>query len=181
MIIDMGSGPQPMEDADIHMDLLAYPHVEVLHDMLTVPYPFEDNFADVIYLHEVVEHISIFDINKVFSEVYRILKPGGYVEIIVPDLLWVMDKFSREDWASLGSIRWLQKSPNIEKNVMRIIYGGSYDEPEKDKPTMRHISGWTMNLIKESLLEAVAPEVWRRIERLENKKDVCNLLVQATK
>lgn len=42
-------------------------------------FPFEDNFFDVIHTNQVIEHIVYLD--DFISEVYRILKPGGYVVV----------------------------------------------------------------------------------------------------
>jgi ubiquinone/menaquinone biosynthesis C-methylase UbiE len=41
--------------------------------------PFNNNFFDVIHANQVIEHIS--DLDKFLSEIYRVLKPGGYVII----------------------------------------------------------------------------------------------------
>jgi ubiquinone/menaquinone biosynthesis C-methylase UbiE len=41
--------------------------------------PFENNFFDVIHADQVIEHIAYLDC--FISEIYRVLKPGGYVII----------------------------------------------------------------------------------------------------
>lgn len=45
--------------------------------------PFEDNFFDLIFLHEVLEHVK--DDRKTVLETYRVLKPGGQIIIFVPN------------------------------------------------------------------------------------------------
>jgi ubiquinone/menaquinone biosynthesis C-methylase UbiE len=45
--------------------------------------PFENNFFDVIVLAWVLEHLS--DPAKAFSEIHRVLKPGGSVIFITPN------------------------------------------------------------------------------------------------
>lgn len=42
-------------------------------------FPFEDNLFDVIHADQVIEHIAFLD--KFIAEIYRVLKPGGYVVI----------------------------------------------------------------------------------------------------
>jgi len=42
-------------------------------------FPFEDNFFDVIHANQVIEHIAFLD--NFISEIFRILKPGGYIVI----------------------------------------------------------------------------------------------------
>jgi SAM-dependent methyltransferase len=41
--------------------------------------PFKDNYADYIETVNVIEHISFRNIEKAFSEMYRVLKPGHKV------------------------------------------------------------------------------------------------------
>lgn len=56
--------------------------VDVAHNLNLLPYPFEDNFADEIYLIHVLEHLEN-PIEKL-EEMHRILKPGGLLYLRVP-------------------------------------------------------------------------------------------------
>lgn len=54
---------------------------DVVHDLNITPWPFKDNTFDEIHAYEVIEHLgrqgdyeSFF---SQFTEIYRILKPGG--------------------------------------------------------------------------------------------------------
>lgn len=56
---------------------------DVIHDLAKLPLPFADNSFDEIHAYEVLEHTGsqgdwrfFFD---QFAELYRIVKPGGYV------------------------------------------------------------------------------------------------------
>jgi len=56
---------------------------DVVHDLNQLPYPFDDNMFDEIHAYEVLEHLGtqgdyrfFFD---QFSELHRILKPGGWL------------------------------------------------------------------------------------------------------
>lgn len=48
------------------------------------PHNISDNTYDFIFCVEVVEHLFWDRLPKVFSEMYRILKPGGFVMITTP-------------------------------------------------------------------------------------------------
>jgi predicted SAM-dependent methyltransferase len=48
--------------------------------------PFEKNYFDVVYHSHVLEHFSRIDGKKFMDECYRVLKPGGIIRIVVPDL-----------------------------------------------------------------------------------------------
>ena len=45
--------------------------------------PFENNFFDIVFLHEVLEHVK--DDKKTISECFRVLKPGGKIIIFSPN------------------------------------------------------------------------------------------------
>ncbi|MBU1445759.1 class I SAM-dependent methyltransferase, partial [Patescibacteria group bacterium] len=53
--------------------------------------PFENNFFDVVVSAWVLEHVA--DPEKVFGEIYRVLKPGGKVIFITPNswnyIVWI--------------------------------------------------------------------------------------------
>src|SRR5664279_3946205 len=59
--------------------------------------PFEDNFFDVVTLLAVVEHLELSELQLLFTEIFRILKPGGRVIITTPAvwtnfILWSLAK-----------------------------------------------------------------------------------------
>lgn len=55
------------------------------------PLDFEDNTFDIIYASHVIEHIPWFMQRQLFNELYRILKPGGVLEVWVPDFGKVLE------------------------------------------------------------------------------------------
>jgi SAM-dependent methyltransferase len=57
-------------------------YVDVVHDLDTVPYPFQDNFADEIHFYHVLEHL--WDPIRKMEELHRILKPGGVLHLRTP-------------------------------------------------------------------------------------------------
>jgi methionine biosynthesis protein MetW len=53
-------------------------------DIDTNSFPFNDEYFDVIYCGEVIEHI--FDTDRLLKEISRTLKPSGYCIITTPNL-----------------------------------------------------------------------------------------------
>lgn len=53
-----------------------------IHDAEKIPYPYEDNFFDIIYSKSFIEHFYYTD--KILEELYRILKPGGKIITLTP-------------------------------------------------------------------------------------------------
>lgn len=48
------------------------------------PFPFQDNYFDTIVCIAVIEHV--YDIFFLVKEIYRMLKPGGYIIAEVPNI-----------------------------------------------------------------------------------------------
>lgn len=56
---------------------------DMVHDLDIIPYPWPDNTFDYIYANHVFEHLR--DWWGALVECSRILKPGGHLEVRVPD------------------------------------------------------------------------------------------------
>jgi predicted SAM-dependent methyltransferase len=82
-ILDLGCGDNKVPDS-IGLDNISLQGVDVVHDLLNFPYPFDNESFDKIYLRHVIEHFSIEEINQIFREVDRILKKEGDISITVP-------------------------------------------------------------------------------------------------
>lgn len=70
----------PKEILDIKFD----PNI-VIHD-LTKTLPFPDNSMTSVYSSHVLEHLYLEDAQILLREIFRVLKPEGYVRTIVPSL-----------------------------------------------------------------------------------------------
>lgn len=57
----------------------------LVHD-LTKPLPFETNGVSAIYGSHVLEHLYHADARKLLAECKRVLRPGGVIRLVVPDL-----------------------------------------------------------------------------------------------
>jgi SAM-dependent methyltransferase len=88
IILDLGCGrkKRPGSIGVDHTDKLS---ADVLHDLNVFPYPFESDAADEVYMDNVLEHLD--EPMRVMEEVYRIVRPGGTVKVIVP--------YFRSKWA----------------------------------------------------------------------------------
>lgn len=72
-------------------------------------FPFNDASVKFIKLRCVAEHLDLHDLRKILKESLRILKKGGKVEIIVPDLeyailSYINSKFKLSDYEGVGII-----------------------------------------------------------------------------
>jgi predicted SAM-dependent methyltransferase len=62
---------------------------------VTLGLPFPDNNLRGVYASHVVEHFDDRRVRGLLGEVYRVLKPGGAVRLVVPSLEYAIDSYVR--------------------------------------------------------------------------------------
>ena len=99
---------------------------DIVHDLEEFPYPIYSNAYEVVYMSHVLEHIRWTETHKVLTELYRILKPGGAVEIFVPDFDKIIKGYTDNEIPEA----WSHANP--ERNLYKWINGRifAYGEPE---------------------------------------------------
>lgn len=97
-------------------------------------FPFDDKSIDEIVMYQVLEHIPLYNVDKILSEISRVLKTDGIFKVCVPDvketakLLVESLTESEEDWA------------------IRLIHG-----TQRNKWS-HHYCGYTLRILKNVLL-----------------------------
>ena len=112
--LDIGSGGKSSDSSFIGVDAFTTADVQAL--MWDLPY--KDGEVDAIFSSNALEHISKYDVVPTLREWKRVLKLGGKLEIVVPDL----------QWACL----WWLHYPQTDWG-MDIIYGNQKHEGEFHK------------------------------------------------
>lgn len=74
--------------------------------------PFENNFFDVVFSNEVLEHV--YDDRKVVEEMVRILKPGGMMIAFTPNRGWPFEQHGmfwrgKYIWGNIFLLPWMPK------------------------------------------------------------------------
>ena len=151
MIIDIGSGPWPKPDAQVRMDLHPWQGVNCVHNLMDTPYPFPDETFTKAYMGDVVEHINIFDVDRVLTEVHRILKPGATFEVVVPDFRWIAERIVKGDWNEQANVPWLNPTDDPWKNAMSYWFGGFHNKDEYKMEGMGHVNGFDFDSLKKLL------------------------------
>ena len=82
-ILDLGCGNNKV-NGSTGMDIAKLDSVDIVHDLLSFPYPIEDESYDLIYLRHTIEHFTIENIDLILNECHRILKKNGEIQINVP-------------------------------------------------------------------------------------------------
>src|SRR5947207_11311388 len=81
-ILELGCGQVKRCPNSVTVDRSSDTVADIIHDLDTFPYPFDDNEFDIVIAEHVVEHL--IDLVSVVEELHRILKPGGRLYVEVP-------------------------------------------------------------------------------------------------
>jgi SAM-dependent methyltransferase len=74
-------------DSEFFGELYGKNEAVIKHDLFSrVPIPVADNSAEIIYTSHTIEHIDDASVIFLLKECYRMLKPGGIIRIVTPDL-----------------------------------------------------------------------------------------------
>lgn len=79
--LNLGCGTDIRPDC-VNLDVAALDGVDIVHDLESFPYPFEDNAFEEIVAINVLEHLP--DTLKALEELWRICRHGAKVIIRVP-------------------------------------------------------------------------------------------------
>lgn len=94
--LDIGCGTNRLSDTVMTTDWYPHSHTDLIWNCAPdpeadgqryfVPYPFREDRFDFIFASHVLEDFHPDIIQHVFDEWLRMIKPGGYLIILVPDI-----------------------------------------------------------------------------------------------
>ncbi|KKL48740.1 hypothetical protein LCGC14_2322480 [marine sediment metagenome] len=95
--------------------------------------PFDKDSVDIVYSSHVLEHFLRSEYGEFLEECLRVLKPGGELRIVVPNLSWAFEQIEKDpDWFTASG-------PN---HVLNVLYGA------QTNPLDRHYNGFTPSRLK---------------------------------
>lgn len=84
-----------------------YPDSKRTHLNATKRFPFPDNSFDFIFSEHMIEHIPYVGGHTMLSECFRVLKPGGTLRIVTPDMTFLLDLYqNRKEGVNKRYIDW---------------------------------------------------------------------------
>ena len=102
-VLDIGCYPPYLLDFSTKQNFDTYGicsrHETVNHPQVSIlnvdndSLPYKDDQFDLIVMSEVLEHLTGDPVN-IFSEIYRVLKPGGYFLLTTPNVLRIQNVIS---------------------------------------------------------------------------------------
>ncbi len=137
--------------------------------------PYEDNRFDAIYHSQVLEHIPKEEASDFLKECYRVLREGGILRVVVPDLENVVNEYQKLLKENL------QDPTKESKENYNWIMLEMYDQ------TIRNKSGGLMKeylekpkLINEAFMQTRMGFVGKEIRKNQNHKELMNHKLRKT-
>jgi len=128
--LDLGCGPNK-EEGYVGVDLRSFSGVDLIADLSVFPWKFKSNSVEDIRASHFLEHLP--DILRTMNEIFRVLKPGGIVQIDVPSTNGMgafQDPTHRSFW-NLNTFLYFDKKQAIGSlygcNVWEIIQAQEYN------------------------------------------------------
>ena len=94
----------------------------VLHDLRT-RFPWADDSVDIVYSSHSLEHLTRADGERFMRETFRVLRVGGIVRIVVPDLWLEVDRYRSGDCDARDFLSALNIADSAEAPFIKRIYG----------------------------------------------------------
>ena len=106
MILDLGCGANKKPGC-VGVDCCAVEGVDVVHDLFTFPWPFEDGAAEAVKCSHFFEHVPAALRPAFMREIWRVLVPGGTAEIATPLGLWRQCQDFTHEWPPIVPASYL--------------------------------------------------------------------------
>lgn len=166
--LEIGSGNERLKGFET-LNIVGGRNVDYVFDAAK-PLPFENETFDLIYASHILEHIVWYHTETALAEWVRILKPGGTLEVWVPDGLKIcqtlinaelndVNDTAKDGWYKFNP----RKDPCIWANGRIFTYGDGTGNP---KHPNWHKAIFTPRYLKE-LFEIVGLRNIREIDNAE--------------
>lgn len=124
--LNVGAGPFG-EEGWLNIDMFKYKNISFTNDCRK-KLPLVNNTVSIIRCEHVLEHMDKEYEAKVFlKECFRVIKSGGVIRIVVPDIEKFVKAYYEKDWKSVG-INYELKDNLQEADVLTHIFrqGGEH-------------------------------------------------------
>lgn len=137
---------------EIRLDIDPIAKPDIVSD-ITDMFAVGTNSMDAVWSSHNLEHLDRHQIPIALKEIYRVLKPGGFVLITLPDLAKIAALIVE---GNVDKVLYL--SPAGPITPMDMLYGHQ-KSIERGKTYMAHRTGFTSKQLSNALLEAGFDEV----------------------
>ncbi|MBI1770255.1 MAG: methyltransferase domain-containing protein [Bacteroidetes bacterium] len=90
---------------------------------LRYPLLIDDNSLDGIFCEHTLEHLTYKNVDQLLAECYRILKPGGTMRIIVPDVSLFVENYAKnnKEWFDRWEYLMFTSSTDSERSKRKLV------------------------------------------------------------
>jgi predicted SAM-dependent methyltransferase len=103
---------------------------------LASKWPFDNRSVDIVYGSHVFEHLSVTTADHFLSEAMRVLKPGGVIRLVVPDLETLSRRYLEavQQGDEQAAIRFL--------SIVNMHLDNAYQNEPRLKKIVSWFQGW---------------------------------------
>lgn len=119
--VNLGSGPNVVPGF-VNIDFFNTGGIDYGAD-LRYPLKIASSAVDGIFCEHTLEHLTYSQVNAVLGECYRILKPGGVIRVVLPDLSLFMRNYcaGNRDWFARWEELIFITSRDSERAARRLL------------------------------------------------------------
>lgn len=151
-VLNVGFGGSAMSEQVCTEDLTEYREIsldidpkhqpDILADIYDISH-IPDKFVDIAYSSHMIEHIHYFKVPTVIKELLRIVKDGGFVRLITPNMQTIADRLT-----SGKILDTVYQSPGGPVSAMDMLYGSRYHTHRHSSDFMVHKCGFTKEVVE---------------------------------
>lgn len=168
--LEFGCGPSPRKPNYKGVDIRKFPNVEYVCNAWEITEHVEKNSVDAIYSRHFLEHLTFKQVDLTLQAWHEILKPGGEVYTIVPNMRFHIKQFLNPERASKMYNKIL-----TEEQVALAGFWGHQREKDLTDFWDVHKSGYDFPLLRKIL----SNHGFKDIKKIKSKQK--NLVVVAYK
>lgn len=117
VVLDLGCGPGKKNPEWIGIDMLDYPGVDIVGDVYSIVGAFPDASVDEVHAYHFFEHLP--DVPLLLRELQRVLKPTGFINIVVPHFsnAYFYSDYTHKNFFGLYSMSYLVRDRRFRRGV----------------------------------------------------------------
>lgn len=146
--------------------------VDIISDMRDLK-EFEDNSVDAVVSTHSLEHLHPLDAIKTMKAMHRVVRPGGTVRVVVPDLEEACKDIARTGEPEMGiyTMPANENHPDTTIRAIDVIYGAPWCTMNNN--FMGHRWGYTLISLKRLVDSIGFRQVMVKKERFRNVAAYC--------
>ena len=152
-ILNVGFGGQKLTDHMYTEDIASYREItldidgkyspDIVADMNDISH-LPNEFVDIAYSSHMIEHVHFFKVPIIIKELLRIVKVGGFVRLVTPDIKTIATKL-----ASGNILDTIYDSPGGPISSMDMLYSSRYYTFRNDEADFTfHKCGFTKEVFE---------------------------------